>query len=71
MADRWTMTWDPDEQDRISRRIAEIFRADLPVTLLVPHIVTNFADRRIRGLRSPWRVDPFESMGDLWLEDEG
>jgi hypothetical protein len=64
------MTWDPDEQDRISRRIAEICRADLPVTLLVPDIVTNLADRRIRGLSSPWRVDPFECMGDLWLEGE-
>ena len=61
---------DPDEQDRIHRRLTEIFRADLPVTRLFPYVTTVVAHWRIRGLSSPYRINPVWFMEELWLENE-
>ncbi len=60
---------DPDQLYRTCRALAEILRADLPITRLVPASTTWFAHRRVRGLRSPFRADPVRYMEDLWLED--
>ncbi len=49
----------------------EIFQADLPVLFLFPPIPTSVVHRRVRGLEPPWRVDIFENMEDLWLENGG
>lgn len=66
---RLPLAMDPDEEDRIRREITEIFRVDVPATFLFPRVDTVFAHRRIRGLSSPWRANPLEIMGDLWLDD--
>ena len=69
LTEQWKITSDPEQLDRLQREIAQIFRADLPVTFLFPSVVTTFAHRRIHGLSSPWRVDLFESIDDLSIED--
>ena len=63
-------TWVPEEEDRIYAELMEIFRADLPVTMLYPIVGVTVAHRRLRGLSTPWRTDPVEHMEELWLEDE-
>ena len=63
-------TIDPDEIDRIHRELAPFFEADLPVTYLYPSVSTSVAARRVRGLSSPYRVDPLQYVDELWLEEE-
>ena len=70
LIDRAKTTGDPDAEDHIYRRLSEIFREDVPVTLLFPRIEYTFVHRRIRGLSSPWRAEPVAHMEYLWLEDE-
>ncbi len=70
LIDRALVTADPDAQDRIYRELTEIFRADMPVTLLQPRVEVIFAHQRLRGLISPWRADPTWHMEDLWIEEE-
>ena len=70
LADQWSVTPDPDAADRILRELTEIFREDVPVTFLFPHMQTTFAHRRLHGLSSPWRAHPLFFMEDLWLEEE-
>ena len=62
-------TLDPATRDRIYSRLAEILQADTPLTFLGPRVNVVFAHRRLKGLRSPWRVDPVWYMDELWLED--
>lgn len=38
--------------------LGEVLREDLPFTLLQPMVTWTAADRRLRGLSSPWRADP-------------
>jgi peptide/nickel transport system substrate-binding protein len=59
----------PDEEDRIFRQLAKILREDLPVTFLVPRVLTVVAHRRVRGLSSPFRAFAARHMEDLWIED--
>ena len=70
LIDRASRTWVPEEEDRIYAELMEIFRADLPVTMLYPAVSFSVAHRRLRGLSTPWRSDPVGHMEDLWLEDE-
>ncbi len=60
----------PDEEDRLFRQLAEILREDLPVTFLVPRVLTVVAHRRVRGLSSPFRAFAARHMEDLWLEED-
>jgi peptide/nickel transport system substrate-binding protein len=53
LIDRALVTADPDAQDRIYRELTEIFRADMPVTLLQPRVEVTFAHRRLRGADQP------------------
>ena len=69
LIDRAVATADPDELDRIYSALTEIFRADLPVTRLLPGTRTCFAHRRVRGLSTPFRAEPDTYMEELWLED--
>ena len=69
LADRLSVTAEPQALDRIRRDIAQIFRTDLPMTFLFPYEAATFAHRRLRGLNSPWRVDPFSIMEELWIEE--
>jgi peptide/nickel transport system substrate-binding protein len=61
-------TWVPEEEDRVYAELMEIFRRDLPVTFIYTLSGTSVAHHRLRGLSSPWRVDPAASMDELWLE---
>lgn len=70
LVDSAVTTADPDARDRIYVALGEILRADLPITFLTPRVNVVFAHRRLRGLRSPWRVDPASHMDELWVEDE-
>lgn len=71
LIDQAVATGDPDELDRIYRKLAEILRADLPLTRLVPATLTTFVHRRVRGLTTPFHAKPDKYMEDLWLEEEG
>lgn len=61
---------DPEEIDRLYRRLTEIFRADMPVTRLIPWSRDWFVHRRIRGLSTPFRADPDTYMEELWVAEE-
>lgn len=69
LLERLSATRDPGAQDTVYRELTEIFRADVPITVLFPNVATIFAHRRLRGLSSPWHADPVWFMEDLWLED--
>lgn len=60
---------DPDELDLILRQLSEIFREDMPVTVLMPYVNTYFAHQRVRGLGQPLSFDPMEHMDELWLDN--
>jgi len=70
LIERARRTWVPEEEDRIYGELMEIFRADLPVTMLYPYVGVSVTHRRLRGLSTPWRSDPVVHMEELWLEDE-
>ncbi len=70
LIERASRTWVPEEEDRIYGELMEIFRADLPVTMLHPIVRFSVTHRRLRGLSTPWRRDPVTHMEELWLEDE-
>jgi peptide/nickel transport system substrate-binding protein len=61
---------DLDEKDRIYQSIMPIFYEDLPVTLLLPQVQTHIVHKRIKGLITPYRVDPVWNMEHLWIEEE-
>jgi ABC-type transport system substrate-binding protein len=63
-------TMNPDEHDRIYRKLWPIFQADLPITVIYPYVLSNVAHRRVRGLSTPYRPSPFHGIDDLWLEDD-
>jgi peptide/nickel transport system substrate-binding protein len=69
LTDQAMATADPDELDRIYQALTEIFRADLPLTRLLPWTFPYFAHRRVRGLSTPFHAQPDTYMEDLWLED--
>ncbi|MEE9514033.1 MAG: ABC transporter substrate-binding protein [Anaerolineales bacterium] len=60
----------PDKVDLIYGQIAEILSKHLPVTFLMPRVVTFIAHQRLRGLSSPFRAIPSRHMEDLWIEEE-
>jgi len=71
LLDQATRNWIPEEDDRIYRQLAQIFRRDMPVTILYPLARFTVAHRRLRGLSSPyWGGDPTAHMDELWLEGE-
>ncbi|HYN81765.1 MAG TPA: ABC transporter substrate-binding protein [Gemmatimonadaceae bacterium] len=61
-------TADPDEEDRIYRKVSEIFRADPPMVRLIPVSIAWFVHRRIRGLSASHHYYPAAYMEDLWIE---
>jgi ABC-type transport system substrate-binding protein len=61
---------EPDAQDRLYGEITRIFLEDVPATFLMPRVVTVAAHRKVRGLRSPFRVFPSEHMEELWIQEE-
>jgi len=69
LIDAAVATTDPDEPDRLYRELTAVYRADLPVTRLVPNVRVHFAHRRLRGLGTPFHADPDRYMEDLWIEE--
>jgi len=63
-------TADPDEEDRIRRKISEIFQTDPPMVRVIPASRNWFVHRRIRGLSTPFHAQPDTHMEDLWVEDK-
>ena len=70
LIDQAIATADPNEEDRIYHALMGIFRAEQPITYLLPWTYTFLVHRRIQGLSTPFRADPLAIMEDLWLEDE-
>jgi peptide/nickel transport system substrate-binding protein len=68
LIERATETADPEKLDEVYLEIAEILRADQPVTFLHWLVFTTVAHRRLQGLSSPWKADPVMFMEELWIE---
>jgi peptide/nickel transport system substrate-binding protein len=60
---------DPVAIDRLFEEIYGIFREQQPMTLLFPWSRPWVVHRRVRGLSTPWVVDPVWHMERLWLEE--
>jgi peptide/nickel transport system substrate-binding protein len=69
LLERGLETADPDTKDQLYLELTEIFRADLPVTLLHPWATHTIAHRRVQGLSSPWDADPLANIEKLWIEE--
>jgi peptide/nickel transport system substrate-binding protein len=69
LLDQLAAAVDPDLQDELYSELREIFRVDMPVTVLLPFFETFFVHRRIRGLSMPFRADPVMFMDELWIEE--
>jgi peptide/nickel transport system substrate-binding protein len=69
LVDQLAAAADPDLQDELYGELMDIFRADMPVTVLLPFFETFFVHHRIRGLSIPFRADPVRYMDELWLEE--
>lgn len=60
-----------EEVDRNLRELLQIFRTEVPMTVLHPMVSTTAAHRRVRGLSSNlYRSHPVWLMDELRLEDE-
>lgn len=57
-------------EDRLYRQLAGVFRADLPVTRLLPWGDVTFVHRRVRGLSPPYRTSVATYMEELWVDRE-
>jgi ABC-type transport system substrate-binding protein len=62
-------TADPEEIDRLYRRLTEIYRADMPFTRLIPSSSNRFVHRRVRGPSTSSLAAPAYYMEKLWVED--
>ena len=71
LVNRAVVTASPDVEDQIFSELREIFQQEVPVTYLVPFMAASVANRRIRGLRSPFRTDVLRCMHELWLDVRG
>ncbi len=61
-------TADPDEEDRLYRRLTEIYRADMPFTRLIPWSSNWFVHRRVRGPSTHFLAMPDYYMEELWVD---
>jgi peptide/nickel transport system substrate-binding protein len=62
--------WEPGWRERLNLKIYRLFQADVPVTVLQPHLWTTIAHRRIKGFSSPTQTWPGLFMDLLWIEEE-
>jgi ABC-type transport system substrate-binding protein len=61
---------DPDSMDAIYAELSSIIRDDLPYTYLTMNVMTYIADRRVKGLSSPFRANPVWNAEHPWIEEE-
>jgi peptide/nickel transport system substrate-binding protein len=71
LIDRMAGAVDPDDLDRIYRQLSEILREDVPVTFLMPRVITFVAHSRLHGLSNLFHAVPARHMEDLWIEEAG
>jgi len=64
------ITIDPEAKDQIYREVMEIFRAEVPVTILFPPTAMHVAHRRFRGFSSPRRGPGTASVEYAWIEEQ-
>lgn len=69
IVDRLQIVADPEEQDRLYRHLTDIYRSDMQVTRLVPWTDAWFVHSRVRGMSTPFRVEPDTYMEELWIEE--
>jgi len=62
---------DRNARSVLFEQLGQVLRQDLPFTLLQPMVTWTAADRRLRGLSSPWRADPIWYMDALRWETPG
>jgi hypothetical protein len=60
---------DPEERESIYRELMPIVQGDLPLTFLHPFLSYNVAHRRIRGISNLGRINLFQFIENLWIED--
>jgi peptide/nickel transport system substrate-binding protein len=63
-------TADPEEQDRLYRRLTEIYRTDMPFTRLIPSSSNWLVHRRVGGPSKTSLAVPTYYMEELWIEDQ-
>ncbi|HUP20932.1 MAG TPA: hypothetical protein VM778_13420, partial [Gemmatimonadota bacterium] len=68
LLDATTLNPDLAARDRAYRELATIFRRDVPATFLYPKVDAHAVHRRVRGLESPYRGEPFWFLPELWLD---
>jgi peptide/nickel transport system substrate-binding protein len=61
----------PDEIDAVYREMWPIFLREVPYTALTLGVETFVANRRVKGLSTPFRGRPTWYAEDLWIEEEG
>jgi len=66
--DSLQVTADPEEEDRLYRRLTDIYRSDMQFTRLIPWSRDWFVHRRVQGLSTPFRAEPDTYMEELWVE---
>jgi peptide/nickel transport system substrate-binding protein len=60
---------DPIEIDSLYRETWPELMADLPAVFLHPTVWVTVANRRVKGLSTPFRSDPAQYMSHLWIDD--
>ena len=62
-------TIDPEKLDSLYDQIGTIFNEDIPVTFLFQQVETHIVNRKIKGLKSPYKADPLYNMEHLWIDE--
>ncbi len=60
----------PERLDTIYQELAPIIQEEQPVTFLTFGTEMYVAHRRVKGLSSPFRANPFWYAGHLWIEQD-
>ncbi len=60
----------PERLDTIYQELAPIIQEEQPVTFLTFGTEMYVAHRRVKGLSSPFRVNPIWSASHLWIEQD-
>jgi hypothetical protein len=70
MLDESEQAWDREERRRLTREVLDLFREEVPVTVLFPLTSISIAHRKVKGLRTPDRVQLIDFMRELWIEED-
>jgi ABC-type transport system substrate-binding protein len=59
-----------EEFDNTAKKLWPIFQSDIPWTFLYPRVRFHVVQKRIQGLKSPYRSDPAKYLEQLWIEEQ-